>query len=764
MTKSVKNRYSDAGSPTKKEDILQKMINGTRNIHLVYLDRDFNFVLVNQAYAETCGYKPKEMIGKNHFALYPDEENEAIFRRVRDSGVPASFHDKPFVFPDQPDRGVTHWDWTLEPIKDGGGVTGLVFSLVETTTRKRAEKALAKSEEEYRSLFENMTNGFAYCRMIFDKDGKPADFVCLQINDAFEIITGLNRQHVIGKKVTEAIPGIEKSNPEVFEIYGRVAQTCQKERFEIFIKPLKLCLSVSVYCPRMGYFVAIFEDITERKKAEEELKKSEERFVLALKNTPVVLGTLNLDLHFTWVYNLQSGYRPESVIGKPFGSGMNFENMEEILARLNKVVKEGTPSRFEVRGTGPAGERVFDFYIEAKRKENGEIEGASFTALNITDRKKAEEAIKVSEKKYRRLFETSQDGIIARDLVGRMIDCNQAYSRMIGYSKKELKMLSAPDLLPEKWLEQREKIVKEVLEKGGSVVFEREYQRKDGFIFPASVRSWRLTSENGKIIGVWSVVRDISQQKELQNKLLQYNVQLEQLVEERTKQLKDSERLAAIGATAGMVGHDIRNPLQAMTSDVYLAKSDLNSMPEGIAKEGIRESLDSIEKNVDYVNKIVMDLQDFARPLAPAAKETDIEMIFDDVLIKKAIPENIEVSCKVDADAKKLIVDPNILTRILANLVNNAVQAMSTGGKLAICAYRGENDLILTVQDTGAGIPEDIKPKLFAPLFTTKSKGQGFGLAVVKRMTEALGGTVSFESEKGNGTKFILRFPQRAKR
>jgi len=128
-----------------ERNLLQTLIDGPKNMHLVYLDRDFNFLRVNEAYARTCGYTPKEMIGKNHFALYPDEEVERIFAKVRDTGVPVEFHDRPFVFPDQPERGVTYWDWDLEPIKDDANhVQGLVFSLVDTTEKKKAELALAE--------------------------------------------------------------------------------------------------------------------------------------------------------------------------------------------------------------------------------------------------------------------------------------------------------------------------------------------------------------------------------------------------------------------------------------------------------------------------------------------------------------------------------------------------------------------------------------------------------------------------------------------
>jgi len=241
---------------------------------------------------------------------------------------------------------------------------------------------------------------------------------------------------------------------------------------------------------------------------------------------------------------------------------------------------------------------------------------------------------------------------------------------------------------------------------------------------------------------------------------------LETLVEERTKQLKDSERLAAIGATAGMVGHDIRNPLQAITGDLYLAKTELAALPETAQKINALESLEEMEHNIDYINKIVVDLQDYARPLNPKAQETNIKALFNEILAKNGIPKNIKVTFEVKDKAERIMADPDYLKRIASNLTLNAVQAMPEGGQLTIRAYADKqtNDVCITIKDTGVGIPEDIKPKLFTPMMTTKSKGQGFGLAVVKRMTEGLGGTVSLESQEGKGTTFIVRLPQRSKR
>ena len=125
----------------------------------------------------------------------------------------------------------------------------------------------------------------------------------------------------------------------------------------------------------------------------------------------------------------------------------------------------------------------------------------------------------------------------------------------------------------------------------------------------------------------------------------------------------------------------------------------------------------------------------------------------------KDVPKNIKASCNVESTAKTIMVDGTLLKRILGNLVSNAVQAMPNGGELTMRAHQEANEVVIAVKDTGIGIPDKVKPKLFTPLFTTKSKGQGLGLAVVKRMVEALNGTVTFESIEGNGTTFIIRFP-----
>jgi PAS domain S-box-containing protein len=382
----------------------------------------------------------------------------------------------------------------------------------------------------------------------------------------------------------------------------------------------------------------------------------------------------------------------------------------------------------------------------------------------ITERKKAEKALKESESKFKALSENAPDAIMRFDKNLRILYLNPQDLAAIGKPLEELvgktnEEIGMPAELCKLWNDTfyRAKTSRKAQE------VEFDFNTLIG-LKTFNLRIVPEFSETGSLHSYIGISRDISDRKKAEEKLEEYQKNLEKLVEERTKQLKDSERLAAIGVTAGMVGHDIRNPLQAIIGDVYLAKSELAGLPDGEEKRAILESLIETETNIDYINKIVQDLQDYARPLNPNPGEADIKLIIEKLLQKNGIPKNVKVSVEVGDKSRKFVADADYLNRILYNLVTNAVQAMPRGGTLTIRVYKEANDTILVVRDTGVGIPKEIQGKMFTPMFTTKSKGQGFGLPVVKRMTESLGGTVTFESEEGKGTTFTVRLPPPQKR
>ncbi len=284
-------------------------------------------------------------------------------------------------------------------------------------------------------------------------------------------------------------------------------------------------------------------------------------------------------------------------------------------------------------------------------------------------------------------------------------------------------------------------------------------ERPDGSRIIVSSTSAPLPDSKGEIIGAVTIFEDITEKRELEKKLsLQMN-DLEKLVLQQVEQLKNAERLSAIGQTAGMIGHDIRNPLQSIFGETYLLKNEIESLPKGEVKECFKEGLSNIEESLSYINKIVNDLQDYAKPPKPTFEEVAIEKIVQDVLSTTDVPETVRITLSLDDNSLALKTDPTYMKRILTNLISNAIQALPNGGKISIKVKRKEDKVFLSVEDTGQGIPVEVRGRIFTPLVTTKPKGQGFGLAVVKKLTEALNGTVTFESEIGKGTRFNIELP-----
>jgi two-component system CheB/CheR fusion protein len=301
-------------------------------------------------------------------------------------------------------------------------------------------------------------------------------------------------------------------------------------------------------------------------------------------------------------------------------------------------------------------------------------------------------------------------------------------------------------------VENLEKIIMDVITKL-TVVCREVGDVKDRW-YEMRVRPY-LTSEK-KIDGAVISFVDVTERRLLEKERVSHTMNLETQVKEQAAKIIQSERLAAIGQTIGMVGHDLRNPLQTISGEAYLAKSELQALPESEQKNNLKENIDAIEEQIKYMDKIVSDLQAFVRPVEVHKQTVNLKQLITVVLAQIAIPANIETNLKID-DELAVDADPLLLKRVFINLVTNAVQAMPKGGKLTITAQdSGQGQVQIAVEDTGVGIPDEIKPKMFTPLFSTKPRGQGFGLAVCKRVIEAQGGTISFESQVGKGTAFTM--------
>jgi PAS domain S-box-containing protein len=266
---------------------------------------------------------------------------------------------------------------------------------------RRFLEELGLTTQQFKILFDNLPQGIAIYKIIYNQKAKPIDFIPIEKNQKYDDIHFFNREQ-LGQRATESNPEIKNDHIDWIGLFGKVATTGKPENFETHCKSKEKWYQIYIYSPKKTFSISVFMDITEQKR---------------------------------------------------------------------RAIQE------------------------------------------LEEQKKSAWQLSFSEKKYRRLFETTQDGIMARDTVGNMIDCNAAYAKMLGYSKKELRNLSVQELLPEKWHKEREKFVRRVLQTGRSILFEREYIRKNGSVFPASVRTLRLYDGKNNVIGTWSIVRDITEQK-----------------------------------------------------------------------------------------------------------------------------------------------------------------------------------------------------------------------------------------------------------
>ena len=807
-------------------------------------------------------------------------------------------------------------------------------------------------EDSHQFLLENMMNGYAYHKIIFDKDEKPVDYVFLEVNKAFERLTGLKRDEIIGKKVTEVLPGIENDPADWIGVYGMVAVSGKPIRFENYSEKLKKWYSIYAYSPKKGYFAAIFEDITVRKEletclftsetkyrrlyetnrdgivqtnrtgcivecnkayadmlgyskeelleltyqqltpekwrhmeneivnqswekadyspvyekefvrkdgsvfpasvrvlvvndengkplemwsivrditrskqAEEAITKEKNVLSAIMENTGTMLAYLDPEFNFVAVnsaYAKGSGHMVEELVGKKHFALFPNEENQAIFEQVRDTGKTVTyyDKPFKYVDQPERGVTYWNWTLAPVKDETGNVHGLVLSLIETTQRKEMEqellETLEVSQQReseilallkaskavlYNREFQPIARVIF--DTCKELIGASAGYVALLSHEGKENDVLFLdsgklpcsvdPNLpMPIRGLRGETYRTGQVAyhndfihSKWARLMPEGHVKLKNVLFAPLIIgkktvgiiglankqggfteRDANMALAFGEIASIALInSRMLETLEENEKRLKSYTERLEELVEEEANKLKDAERLAAIGETAGMVGHDIRNPLQTITSSVYLAKEEVKSLPASSKKEDLIESLETIEEQVSYINKIVSDLQDFVKPLNPKIEEIDLHKLVKDAFLSSAIPENIKVLISIEEDLPRLVVDRYLIKRVLINLITNAVQAMPDGGTISVKATQKNGVALISVEDTGLGIPEENRNKIFKPLFTTKSKGQGFGLSVCKRLVEAHnGGSITFESEVGKGSKFTIKIPIKVRR
>ena len=358
--------------------------------------------------------------------------------------------------------------------------------------------------------------------------------------------------------------------------------------------------------------------------------------------------------------------------------------------------------------------------------------------------------LRESEAKFRNLLEESMDAVTV--IVGtRIAYANRQMAELHGLKDpsdligREAMEFTAP--------EDRDMIRERALCRQRGEDIDRRYEfrilRHDGSTLDVETFV-SLIEYEGQPASL-SFVRSMAERKRMEKELREHSERLEYLVEKRTSELQEAERMAAIGELAAMVGHDLRNPLTGIMGATYFLKKKYASIND----VDTDKMLDIIERNIEYSNKIVNDLLDYSKKIQPELHRMDLRWILDDALESLEIPENIVVS-QTKLERMEAEVDPQMLKRVLINMLNNAVDAMPEGGNILIESRVQEDKMEIVLTDTGRGISEDVLEFIWQPLFTTKAKGMGFGLSICKRLVECQGGSISVESVEGKGTTFTI--------
>jgi PAS domain S-box-containing protein len=496
---------------------------------IILSDKNKKIIDVNDRALKEYGYEKEEMLKMKIMDLFTTESDTHIedisnTEEIEKGIIYETFHKRK--------------DNTVLPVEvsahiiDISGKKYYQRVVRNITERKKAEKLLRERELLYRNLFEHMEEGFAYCKMIYEGE-YPKNFRYLKVNDMFGKLTGL--KDVEGKLVTEVIPGIRTSDDKLFEIYSRVALTGKAEKFEFFVEALKDWYSISVYSPEKEYFVAVFDVVTKRKATEEALKDNETKFRSLFENA--ILG-----IYRTTPYGNIIDCNPALLKMLGFDS---FEDMAKRNLELHgfepgysrskfkeKIETEGEIIGLESSWTKKDGNSIFvRENAKAIRDETGKFLFYEGTVEDITLRKEIEIELITSEKKYRSLHESMMDGFALVDMEGKLIDFNESYRKMLGYSKEELINLTYSEITPLKWHEYEKKVVEQILKNGYSDVYEKEYIKKDGTVIPIELRTFLLKNDSGRNEGMWAVVRDITDRKKTEEVIQESEVKFRTLFE-----------------------------------------------------------------------------------------------------------------------------------------------------------------------------------------------------------------------------------------
>jgi PAS domain S-box-containing protein len=437
------------------------------------------------------------------------------------------------------------------------------------------------------------------------------------------------------------------------------------------------------------------------------------------------------------------------------------ESWQRLLQANERLLFTGEQDKLEVEIRRLDGTRGWCLiHREAVRDEAGKIGGVRGIALDVTDRMRAELALREAEEKYRGIFESAVVGIFQSDLSGRYLSVNPAMARMLGYGSPQELITSVTDIAQQVYVDPKSREAFRLLVEQQGVVqnFECQAYRKDGSKIWITI-SAHAVRKDGAVIGYEGTNMDITERK---------------LLEEELRQV---QKMEAVGRLAGGVAHDFRNIL-----GVIMGYADL-SLGRLAPEDTVKTYQAQIKKAADRAVSLTQQLLAFSRRQIVFPKLLDLNVVVHNLttMLLRLVREDIAISFRPTTPIDSINADQGQIEQILMNLVVNARDAMSSGGQITIGTGHAELDehftlhnpgsragqyVVLTVSDTGCGMDENTISHIFEPFFTTKEIGQGtgLGLSTVYGIVKQSGGYIWVDSEPGKGATFKIYFPRVAEK
>jgi len=705
----------------------------------------------NRAAVELYGYGRDELLTltAQDLTAEPASTSEAIGQSGAALSIPLRWHRRKdgSVFPVE----ITANRFELE------SRSFWLATVRDITDRHEREQALQRSEEQYRAIF----NASADALVLWDSQYRRVD-----VNLAYQKMYGWKREDVIGRGYEHPVFPPEYSAARLELVRRALAgEHCSAELEAIRSDGTRLWTEVhAIPFGHRGepHVLAIARDITERKRAEEALRRSEEQYRAMFEAATDSLQLIDAQHRVVDVnpaYERMYGKPREDVIGRTLDELVPVQFREERRALIERALAGGAA---ELQTTGYRGDGS-DFQLEVRvipfqRRGQPHVLGI---ARDITERKRAEEALRASEEQYRAIFNASADGMYLRDAEFRIVDVNPAYLAMKGLSREQL--VGTTEIMPgsvrgeEELRAQHARVLA-----GESVHYETKAMSGDGSWFDVEVRCMPLRYQGQP--HVLYTARDITERRRAEADRAALEAQLQQ-----------AQKMEAIGNLAGGIAHDFNNILTSVMGYMVLAAE----RPAAEADAKLRDHLDQAQLACRRARDLIQQMLTFSRGRRGESRAVAPRALVDESvrLLRAMLPTTIDLAVHVDCDGAIAQVDPVQAQQILLNLCINARDAMHGVGRIGIecrevvletatcssCRHDIEGRYVeLAVSDTGSGIPQYVFERMFEPFFSTKEVGQGtgMGLAMVHGIVHDQGGHVIVETERGRGTTFRVLLPR----